>query len=107
MIAAPNPGVKYHPKPSVIPPGPPSPQAAKVPNLASSVIVRVMEKSGEVANHLDAVEGLMNRVVLGMTGLGIFTWDTNFNLHRDSRFMRNPILFGDILVASRCHQIVL
>ena len=72
------------------------------------LIARIIEKGGEIANHLDEVEELKNREVLGMTGPGIFTdvigewiksqWDASFNYHRDWRKMKEPILFGDVLV---------
>jgi alpha 1,6-mannosyltransferase len=72
------------------------------------LIARIIEKAGDIANHLDSVEELMNREVLGMTGPGIFTniigewikkgWDASFNVHRDWRSMPNATLFGDILV---------
>jgi alpha 1,6-mannosyltransferase len=72
------------------------------------LIARIVEKAGDIANHLDSVEELMNREVLGMTGPGIFTdliaewiknkWDASFNLHRDWRLMSEARLFGDILV---------
>jgi alpha 1,6-mannosyltransferase len=72
------------------------------------LIARIIEKGGDIANHLDSVEELMNREVLGMTGPGIFTdiigewiknrWDASFNLHRDWRGMTNATLFGDVLV---------
>jgi len=72
------------------------------------LIARIIEKAGDIANHLDSVEQLMNREVLHMTGPGIFTdviaewiksqWDGSFNLHRDWRAMSNATLFGDVLV---------
>jgi mannosyltransferase OCH1-like enzyme len=72
------------------------------------LIARVIEKAGDIANRLDAVDEIMNREVLGMTGPGIFTdligewiktkWDASFNLHRDWRRMTNATVFGDILV---------
>jgi len=72
------------------------------------IIARIVEKAGDIAIHLDSVEELRNREVLGMTGPEIFTdliaewikkqWDASFNYKRDWRNMSNPILFGDILV---------
>jgi len=71
-------------------------------------IARIVEKAGDIAIHLDSVDELRNREVLGMTGPEIFTdliaewikkeWDASFNYKRDWRNLSNPVLFGDILV---------